>query len=302
MEKFTLSAPAESIATSHTAADPAITSWRTFIAGRRLDAIVADALVGLYSASTVNRTWVRVQRIVTQLGARLEHWKNDLFPGLLANPDSNDSSQHPLRERMYLSLRFYGTSILINQVSLCESKELSSAIPSQSEASRRMDEDSAARCVTAARSLIQFLPTNIDAVEFYRITPWWCALHYLIQAGVVLMTEISFDASHTPPSEIPSLVNESSLVLCWLYTLSPTSHSAHRAWLSLSRLLRLALAKTGREAGNATLYMADTPVTEPKRTAMAFPFQPPAQSFNLASQSPSNWQPNPPNLIHQHAG
>ena len=291
-ERIAASTIAEAAATSSTSLDPVTVSSSIFVAGRRLDAIAADALVGLYSASTVNRTWAHVQRILTQLNTRLENWKNELVPGLLISAHSTDSNQYPSREQIYLSLRFFATSILINQVSLCEAKELFSAIPSQSEASRRIDEDSAVRCVTAARSLIQLLPANIDVVQFYRTTPWWCTLHYLIQAGIVLMTEISFNASHTPSSEIPILVNECSLVLRWLFTLSPTSHSAHRAWLGLSRLLRLALAKTGMDPGNAPLYMANAPVSEQQPIPAPFTFQPSLPGF-LTNQSPSNWQPVP---------
>ncbi|KAL1953994.1 hypothetical protein VTO42DRAFT_1849 [Malbranchea cinnamomea] len=240
--------------------DPALASWNVLVAGRHLDAIVSDVLVELYSASTVNCTWAHVQRSVARLDMRLERWKNEVVPGLLLQADPIDARQYPSRERMYLLLRFYATSILINQVSLCEARKLSSAIPSQSEASKRMDNDSAARCVSAARNLIQLLPVNVDAVEFYRTTPWWCALHYLVQAGVVLMAEISYGCSHTPPSQTESLINESYLVLRWLYTLSPTSYPAYRAWLSLSRLLRLVLAKTGRDSANTPLYMANIPV------------------------------------------
>ena len=290
-EKAALSTATESVATSSTSQDSAIVSRSIFVASRRLDAIAADALVGLYSASTVHRTWAGVQRILTRLDTRLENWKNELVPGLLIETNPTDSSQYPSRGQIYISLRFFATSILINQVSLCEAKELFSTIQ-QSEASRRIDADAGARCVTAARSLIRILPANIDVVQFYRTTPWWCALHYLVQAGVVLMTEISLDASHTPSPELPDLLNEACLVLRWLFTLSQTSHSAHRAWLGLSRLLRLALAKTGMDPGSAQLYMADVPVAEKAPTPSPFPFQPSVPNF-LTNQSPSNWHPTP---------
>src|SRR5204863_3850371 len=117
-----------------------------------------------------------------------------------------------------------------------------------------------------ARGLLQLLPQNVNAVQLYDSSPWWCVLHYLIQAGVVLMIEISFDTPHLP-AEIDTLITESAHVLRWLSALSATSVPAQRAWVSLSRLLQLALAKLGKEPGVLTLYMAtDTslpPLTTP---------------------------------------
>ncbi|WEW54832.1 hypothetical protein PRK78_000257 [Emydomyces testavorans] len=237
----------------------------TFVASLRLDSIVSEALSALYSSSTVNRTWARVQQTVVDLDRKLAHWQSDLTPGLIISPEHDNIAITPLIERMYLSLRFLGARMLINRPSLCDIYELNAAIPSQSEASRRLDTDAAVRCISAARSLVQLLPAHFDAAEFYRSTPWWCALNYLIQAGVVLMMEISFDAQHIP-AETDDIITESILVIRWLETLSATSDPARRACLSLNRLLKLALDKVGRHPGNNLPFPSDassTPQTVP---------------------------------------
>lgn len=228
----------------------------TFVASLRLDTIMSEAHVALYSSRTVNRTWASVQQLVVDLDRKLNHWREDLAPGLLIHPESGNSQAHPLGERVYLSFRYYGASIFINRPSLCDPYELNMAIPSQSESSRRLDAEAAIRCISSARSLIQLLPANVDAMTFYRSMPWWCAIHYMIQACVILVMEISFTTSHAP-MEIDNLIHDSALVLRWLSVLARTSASASRALTSLDRLLKLALRKAGKDSAGIFMYMPE---------------------------------------------
>ncbi|EFW20833.1 conserved hypothetical protein [Coccidioides posadasii str. Silveira] len=259
-----------------------------FVASLRLDSIVNEALGALYSSSTVNQTWARVQKMVIDLNSKLIHWENDLSPGLLVSPKHDNIAGVPLAQRMYLSLRYLSAKMLINKPGLCDIYKLNAAIPSQSEASRQSDADAALRCLSAARNLVQLLPAHVDAVEFYRATPWWCALHYLIQAGVVLMTEVSFDMQHIP-AEKENIIAESALVIRWLEALSITSDSAHRASLSLNRLLKLALEKAGKPAGNTLPFSPDTSIPGASSPQM-LPFN--TQDPNFLSGT--NWGPASP--------
>jgi hypothetical protein len=189
---------------------------------------------------------------------------------------------------MYLSLRFFGASMLINRPCLCDVNELNAAIPSQSEASRRIDMEAAIRCISAARGLLQLLPGDVNAVELYNSSPWWCVLHYLIQAGVILIMEISFDTAHIP-AEIDNLIIESARVLRWLLALSATSAAAQRAWVSLSRLLRLALAKAGKDPGISALYISVDTSLPPLATPTAPIFHTQESGF-LPSQTLGPWE------------
>jgi hypothetical protein len=231
------------------------TSCDTFVASLHLDAIIAEAMADLYGSRAVNISWARLQNLVSDLDTKLNQWWCNLAPELLVPPNQIGIGLHPLSERMYLCLRFFGARMLINRPCLCEVREVNSAIPSPSETSSRMDAEAARRCISAARGLLQLLPQNVNSIELYNSSPWWCVLHYLIQAGVVLMMEILFNAPHMP-AEIDILITESGIVLRWLSALSATSVPAQRAWVSLSRLLRLALAKAGKDPGILTLYMA----------------------------------------------
>ncbi|PGH30796.1 hypothetical protein GX50_06424 [[Emmonsia] crescens] len=264
-----------------------IPPWTIFIRSLRLDLIIAEALEELYSSSTVNRTWAVVQNLVFDLDRKLIQWENDLPSGILGLSPASEALP-PMNQRMYLTLRFYGACILINRPCLCEARQLSDAIPSQSATSKRMDEDAAIRCVSAARHLIRLLPQNIRPVELYLNTPWWCVLHYIVQAGTILIIELSMDVFHLP-NEIENLINESSCVLQWLQALSETSTPARRAYISLSRLLRLALVKIGKDNHPAAMrFMAEdtsvVPLTGPTAAIIRGP-----QSF-MPNPASAGWQ------------
>ncbi|OJD16473.1 hypothetical protein AJ78_03372 [Emergomyces pasteurianus Ep9510] len=239
---MTVMGPPSIVAPMSTASIP---PWTIFIRSLRLDLIIAEALEELYSSSTVNRTWAVVQNLIFDLDRKLLQWKKDLPPGLLDLSPTSEALP-PLNQRMYLNLRFYGACILINRPCLCEARQLSDAIPSQSATSKRMDEDAAIRCISAARNLIRLLPQSIQLVDLYLTTPWWCVLHFVVQAGTILIIELSMDVFHLP-NETENLITESSCALQWLQALSATSTPARRAHISLSRLLRLALFKIGKE-------------------------------------------------------
>ncbi|PGH28195.1 hypothetical protein AJ80_00085 [Polytolypa hystricis UAMH7299] len=262
--------------------------WTTFIAALHLDTIVAEALVELYSPSTLNGTWARVQRVVSDLDRKVNQWRSEHVPALSSASSHNDGNSYALNERKYLLFRFYEATILINRPCLCETREPNPIIPLQSEHSRRMDANAAVRCISAARMLIQLLPDDVDPIGLYRTTPWWSILHYIVQAGVILIMEISYGSSHMP-LETDDLISESSLVLRWLFALSETSVPAHRAWLSLSHLLRLALAKVGKHPEMSMGYIVSDAAI-PLMTTTSPPIFPAPDPGFLSNQNSTPWQ------------
>ncbi|KAL1860872.1 hypothetical protein Plec18170_001386 [Paecilomyces lecythidis] len=247
--------------------DVAGTAITAFTASLRLDAIIAEVLSDLYSSSTVNTTWARVQGIVTDLNTKLNRWQFDLPSSLKGSPGQQGISSETSKDRMYLALRFFSTSMLINRPCLCELNEISAIMPYQTEPSRRLDAEAAVRCISSARGVLRLLPNEPDSVGLYTSTPWWCILHYIAQAGVILVLEIALKAAHLP-SEMEQLIADCAKVLQWLIALSETSMAAQRAWMAFSRLIKLALASAERDFGMLTLYLA-----EDTSLPMAVPFQ-----------------------------
>jgi hypothetical protein len=267
--------------------------WDCFTASRHLDAIVADVIESLYGSSLAPRSWGQVQLLVSRLDSELDRWQDKLTPGIFVGPGLAPPSPCLLRERVHLSLRLFGTRILIHQISLNDGSEESLALASQ-----LGPEFTARRCISAARSVIGLFPADIDAIEFYRVTPWWCALHYVVQAGVILIRELMFDNPHIARDEMPNLVDEACQAIRLLCTLAPTSRCAHRAWVSLSCLFRLALAKTGRDCDASMTYMADPSISQqppecPAATMPALPFE--STAFSVL---PDLASPPPPDLQH----
>ncbi|KAI1937191.1 hypothetical protein LOZ66_004108 [Ophidiomyces ophidiicola] len=241
----------------------------TFANGLLLDAIVQETLVALYGSNTTRWASTRVQQIVVELDEKLTHWQADLAPGAMVWVEHGSDDSAPLVERMYLSLRFLATRILINRPGLSDTCELNTAISPQYEPSRRsLEMDAAIRCISAARSLARLFPHHFDAAEFYRTSPWWSVVHYLVQAGVVLVMEISFDVQHVP-TEADNIIAESALIIRWLQTLSHTNDSIHRAYMSLNRLLELALEKA-RKNPNSVLGLTSN-TSDPQTTPSIVP-------------------------------
>ncbi|PGH11982.1 hypothetical protein AJ79_04569 [Helicocarpus griseus UAMH5409] len=265
-----------------------ISPWTILIRSLRLDSIIAEVMEELYSCSTVNRTWAAVQNSMFDLDKKLSQWRSDLPAGLLVlEPPSG--AIPPIDQRMYLTFRFYEARILINRPCLCEPRQLSEAIPSQSTVSKKMDEDAAIRCLSAARDMVKILPRSIHPVELYRSTPWWCVLHYITQAGAILIIGLSMDVLHLP-DETEDLINESSRVLQWLQALSKTSYPARRAYITLSRLLRLALAKLGKDNHPTAMMFIDKDTSDVLPMPPAATFMPTHPPCFVPDQAVAGWQ------------
>ena len=221
------------------------TAMDTFRTSVALDRICCAMLSDVYSANTVLISWSALQTTLAHFNAKLSHWRSQLPPRLTMERGSEHLDKAPINERSYLALRSFSTSMLINRPSLCNDEDKSAAIPSQSSSSRHADFTSAVQCVVSARNLIQLFPNRPNIVQLYAATPWWCVLHFLVQAGAVLILEIGYRFVHVSDSG-DSIIEDVGKVLMWLQAMSKTSHPAFRAWTALGRLLQLATTSVGK--------------------------------------------------------
>lgn len=93
------------------------------------------------------------------------------------------------------------------------------------------------------------LPDAPDAVGLYRVSPWWCLVHHLVQATTVLMLELSFRADHMP-NEADDILEAAKKGILWLRSMSEDNVAARRAWRLCEGLLRKVAPKIGRDAEN----------------------------------------------------
>jgi hypothetical protein len=235
------------------------TAWSTFTACLDLDRIVAEVLEELYSPGMINQAWAAVQRVVSRLNEKLDHWDLSLPSTLRLSEGRLDPLSHAQRERSYLACRFYSTRMLINWPCLCKTRNLSLSVTAQSESSIIFDAKAVEQCREAAKNLLRILPDNGTVPALYDFTPWWCVLHFIVQAGVVLALETLPEATHTPSADAEQLMAECVKVIRWLRVLSENSVSAKRAWFAYSRLVQLAFANAGLDHSVLTPYVpADT--------------------------------------------
>lgn len=173
-----------------------------FRARVQLAIITQKIFTNLYSATTVSKTWQRVQEEITALGQEVDQWYRSLpreyqFTLSLDDDDDDDTTNENLtRERVILAFGYYSAQMILSRPCLCR---IDQRLANQSLPSKRLDTKQARECIMAARSIAALLPSTSvvpDAVWLYTHGPWWCIVHHLMQAITILMLELAFEESH----------------------------------------------------------------------------------------------------------
>jgi len=185
------------------------------------------------------------------LNANLESWRQTL-PSVF-DFTKKQRDQQFVRQRMSLGFFYFSTLTIINRPCLCR---IDRKIPDESDKARDFNRETAARCVNAARGMLDLLPDEPNAVGLYKIAPWWCLVHYLMQAATVLMLELSFRADHMP-NEVEDVFYAAKKALEWLRSMSEEDEAARRASVMCNELLRQVAPKVGREPNEASNYQPD---------------------------------------------
>jgi hypothetical protein len=196
-----------------------------------LTSISKRMTVKLYSPEVLHSPWASTEFTMQSLMLDIDSW----FMNLPAAYDftSTQTSQCPISQRMGLAFLFYGTKIAITQPCL---RHLDQSI-SEDDKTVEFCNKTAADCVEAACHMLTLFPDTPDAALLYKMSPWWCTLHYLMQAVTVLLLELGFRAQHVP--EKATMVSKAAKkALDWLSTLSETNMAAERAWQLCDGFLR----------------------------------------------------------------
>ncbi|KAI9778270.1 MAG: hypothetical protein M1839_008294 [Geoglossum umbratile] len=240
-----------------------------FLHCTKLNILTAEVLSNLYAADATKMIWSDTQALIGDLNTKLSKWKSEL-PGLY-DFGRNQRDQTFLRPRVCLGFLYNSTKTIINRPCLCRTER---QIPNESDRSKQFSRLAANACVDAARSSLSFIPNEPNAVGLYSISPWWCVLHHIVQAGTILVIELTFRAEHAP-QDAEGILNDAKKAVNWLHAMSANSFAAQRSWTSLNRLLRLAAPRVGgstedmpRDApGSPDTGMAGTEQTGPEYTA-----------------------------------
>ena len=226
-----------------------------FVHHTQLSRLTHEVLAALYSPSAMARSWGQIQSAISSLGDRLEKWQTSLHPVFDFTKKQHDHTFD--RQRLSLGFFYYSTNIIISRPCLCR---LDQNVRHESSRSKDFHKNAAMRCVRAAKSIISLIPVGKpDPVALYKVAPWWCTVHYLMQAATVLMLELSFRADHMP-NEAKEILESARKAVCWLNAMAVESVAARRAWKICNEMLRKVAPKIGRDVNDLP---SDTP---PSRT------------------------------------
>ncbi|KAL7268301.1 hypothetical protein RUND412_009080 [Rhizina undulata] len=209
-----------------------------------LNGMTTEVLAELYSANTIKKSWSDVQGMISAFELRMVQWRANL-PSML-DFGKRQRDQVYYRHRMCLALQYHNARIIINRPCLCR---LESRIPNESSRSRGFNRSAAATCVEAARESIALIPDEPNPVGLVSTSPWWCLLHYLVSAGVIIMVEIAMRAEHNP-QQADELLKDAKKVVKWLRALAKDNIAAERSWMVLTKLLVVSAPKIGGDTSD----------------------------------------------------
>lgn len=211
-----------------------------FLYHTKLSIFTNEILKNLYRANVISRSWSQVQAIISRLERKLENWRQALPPVLDFAKKQRD--QQFIRQRMSLGFSYYSALMIVTRPCLCR---IDPKIPNESSQAKDFNRSTAVKCVHAAEDMLRMMPNEPNSIGLYKVTPWWCIVHHLVQATSILMLELSFRADHLP-QEVDEILNSAKKAVCWLRSMAEEDLAAYRAWRLCNDMLRKVAPKVGR--------------------------------------------------------
>ena len=194
-----------------------------------LVSLMQASIEELYAPAAVQKSDHEIELIISTLNDKADSWLSALptpFHFIRGAPEFE-------RERCTLAFCFYMTKILITKPCLSRLvQQTPGAAPPE-----KFCASMAQACIDVADKMLHLLPDEPDPLWVYRVSPWWCAVHYLMQPTAVLLVEFFRTKSGTDKHRrLLALLSKS---ISWLDKMSTTDSSAHRAWLVCRNLLTM---------------------------------------------------------------
>ena len=194
-----------------------------FLYSTDLTLIAQDILNTLYTTKSAQTPWPEIIQTIVDLRRKTDSWFSNL-PNFY-NFTIQEPVQTHRKEKLRLALLFYSSKILLTRPCLCRL--------SRREAQNRKSRDDsfaiAAECVESACLMLDQLPDEPDAISLNQSSPWWCLIHYLMQATTVLLLELSFHSKHVP-HKASTVENSAKKAILWLHDMAKYSATSERAW------------------------------------------------------------------------
>ncbi|KAL2810683.1 fungal-specific transcription factor domain-containing protein [Aspergillus granulosus] len=201
-----------------------------------LAVITQEVINRVYSLDCIMIPWSQIENRIGELRARIELWHSNL-PKVYDWRSRDEQSPDLLRARLCLAFGFYSARITLGRPCLCRRDIQNPDMPFQK---KTFTHEIAVTVLDSAQQLVGLLPDVPDASSIYQLCPWWCVLHYLMQATTVLLLELSFGSIHMPNKE-GAFLEAAKKAIRWIHAMSKFSAASRRAWeLCDGNLRRLA--------------------------------------------------------------
>ncbi len=190
-----------------------------------LGVITQEIVNRVYSLDCIMTPWSQIENRIGMLRTRVERWYTNL-PEAYDWTRSDERSPEMLRASLCLAFHYYSARITLGRPCLCRRDVRSLNSPNQA---KSFNHEMSVAVLEAAQRLIGLLPDEPDASRIYQLCPWWCILHYLMQATTVLLLELSFGSIHIPQEE-KNILEVAKKGIRWLHAMSQSSLASRRAW------------------------------------------------------------------------
>ena len=186
-----------------------------------------EAIDILYSPGAARKTVNATEQAMESLNNTADNW----FNRHSATRSFTETEAHRVFARQCTSLAFqyYSTKLVITQPALRShiwGEDHFSAVHHQM----------ATVCINAAARMVDMLPNDPSITWLLDYSTWWCALHYLTQSIIVLITQLLIESKMRDSQNTKSLerVNKA---LRLLTACSTRDQSSQRAWDNFAGLL-----------------------------------------------------------------
>ncbi|KAE8387296.1 fungal-specific transcription factor domain-containing protein [Aspergillus alliaceus] len=196
----------------------------------KLTSIAKRMASRLYNLEGVETPWPRMEFAIQRLNLDLNSWLINLPKAY--DFTSTHTSQGLATHRMSLALNFYSTKIGITKPCL---RRLDPS--AHGDKAVNFSRKAAVECVESACHMLRLFPEPLEAALLHKISPWWCILHFLMQATAVLLIELSFHAQHVP-EKAAMVLKAARKSYDWLLVMSETSMASEKARKMCHEFLR----------------------------------------------------------------
>ncbi|KAJ5584534.1 uncharacterized protein N7459_004334 [Penicillium hispanicum] len=189
-----------------------------------LAVVVQEIVNKVYSVDCVMVPWAHIENRIGELRSRIDLWLTSI-PSTLDFTRKEDEGSERLRYKLALAFHYYSARITLGRPCLCR-RDARQKNPADKSS---FSHDMAVVTLESAKLMLDLIPEEPNAIQLYEISPWWCILHYLMQATTVLLLELSFGCAHMPDYE-QNFVALSKKAIRWLFSMSEHSIASRRAW------------------------------------------------------------------------